>query len=340
MVPAGCNTQCAAGKTLGGAVKRVLLPLALATIVAVPVQALASGTLTRTFVSSTGVDSNPCTIAQPCATFAAAYAAAASNGIVAALDPGKYGPVTITSSITIDGNGWAAITAPLGPILTTAGIYIPAATSPNVILRGLTIDGANASAGSGPSMTYTSGIGYYGNGSLTVDGCVIRNMSGVGLEFFGNSTSASAQTLSISNTTINNAAQEGLVIFSGNTGPITASVVHSILINNADAIQVNATGAVAVAIKDSVISNNQAAISSFAGAGTTANVTVTRTQIANSIVGVSNGSATSTIWLAQSTVVNNNIPYDASQGPVKTYQNNYFASNGAGIGSLTNAAQQ
>ena len=30
-----------------------------------------NGTLTRSFVSSSGVDSNPCTITQPCASFAA-----------------------------------------------------------------------------------------------------------------------------------------------------------------------------------------------------------------------------------------------------------------------------
>ena len=40
--------------------------------------------LTRTFVSSTGVDSNPCNISQPCATFAHAYNVTAQIGIIAA----------------------------------------------------------------------------------------------------------------------------------------------------------------------------------------------------------------------------------------------------------------
>ena len=70
--------------------------------------------LTRTFVSSSGVDTNPCTTVAPCATFARAYSLVASNGIVAALDPGKYGPFTITGPVTIDGNGWAAVTASMG----------------------------------------------------------------------------------------------------------------------------------------------------------------------------------------------------------------------------------
>jgi hypothetical protein len=317
-------------------VKRVLQPVVLATVLAVPLPALATGTLTRTFVSSTGVDSNPCTTAQPCATFTAAYAAVAQNGIVAALDPGKYGPLTITGPVTIDGNGWAAITAPVGSALDTGGIVVNANSSDGIVLRGLTIDGAGASNGS----NVTNGIFFQSGGSLTVDHCTIRNVTGVGLYF--NSSATMAQTLSVSNTTIDQAAQQGLSIITGNTGTITASIVHSVLINNAGALQVNAevSGAIAAAVKDSVISNNQGAISSNAAAGTTANVTVTRTQIANNNVGVSNASATSTIWLAQSTLVGNGIVYDASSGPIETYQDNYFAGNGTAIGGLTNAAQQ
>src|SRR5580704_14914363 len=114
------------------------LPILVASL-AFSAQAEAAGTLTRSFVSSTGVDTNACTITAPCATFAAAYAAVVTNGIVAALDPGKYGPLTISTPVTIDGNGWAAITAPAN----NYGITVTA-TSGNVVLRGLTIDGAEA----------------------------------------------------------------------------------------------------------------------------------------------------------------------------------------------------
>src|SRR6202034_3326638 len=67
-----------------------------------------NGSLTRSFVSSTGVDTKTCTITAPCATFAHAYTAIGPNGIIAALDPGKYGPIAISTSLTINGNGWAA----------------------------------------------------------------------------------------------------------------------------------------------------------------------------------------------------------------------------------------
>ena len=57
-----------------------------------------NGTLTRSFVSSAGVDSNSCTITAPCATFAQAYSKISANGIIAALDPGKYGPLNIVGA--------------------------------------------------------------------------------------------------------------------------------------------------------------------------------------------------------------------------------------------------
>src|SRR5580704_8067253 len=104
------------------------LLIAAAVIASAPAQAQ-NGSLTRSFVSSAGVDTNPCTITQPCATFAHAYTAIGANGIIAALDPGKYGPLTITGPVTINGNGWAAITAPA----QGAGITINANTG-NVIL--------------------------------------------------------------------------------------------------------------------------------------------------------------------------------------------------------------
>lgn len=84
--------------------KRFILAAALALAVAIPAHAQ-NGTLTRSFVSSTGVDTNARTIAAPCATFAQAYTKVGVNGIVAALDPGKYGPITITTGVTINGNG-------------------------------------------------------------------------------------------------------------------------------------------------------------------------------------------------------------------------------------------
>src|SRR5438128_4271429 len=59
----------------------------------------------RTWVSGVGDDVNPCSRTAPCKTFAGAISKTADPGEIDALDPGGFGAVTITKSITIDGSG-------------------------------------------------------------------------------------------------------------------------------------------------------------------------------------------------------------------------------------------
>jgi hypothetical protein len=78
----GCSARCLGrahafiiiqqkgAKAMTRTATRIVLPLTLLTATlaqALPAQAV---TLTRTFVSAAGSDANPCTITQPCATFA------------------------------------------------------------------------------------------------------------------------------------------------------------------------------------------------------------------------------------------------------------------------------
>ena len=66
---------------------------------------LAQAQATRTWVSGVGDDANPCSRTAPCKTFAGAISKTANFGEIDALDPGGFGAVTITKSITIDGGG-------------------------------------------------------------------------------------------------------------------------------------------------------------------------------------------------------------------------------------------
>src|ERR1700742_1182796 len=56
---------------------------------------------TRTWVSGVGDDANPCSRTAPCKTFAGAISKTAASGEINVLDPGGFGGVTITKSITI-----------------------------------------------------------------------------------------------------------------------------------------------------------------------------------------------------------------------------------------------
>src|SRR5262249_51942054 len=60
---------------------------------------------TRTWVSGVGDDANPGSRTAPCKTFAGAISKTAAGGEIDCLDPGGFGSVTITKSLTIDGSG-------------------------------------------------------------------------------------------------------------------------------------------------------------------------------------------------------------------------------------------
>src|SRR5437879_3814434 len=101
----------------------------------------------RVFVSGLGNDANACTRTAPCRNFQRGHDAVAFGGEVVALDSAGYGPVTITKSVTITGEGvMAGITAASGSgiNIATAGI--------NVNLRSLSIQGN----GSGTSGIYAN----------------------------------------------------------------------------------------------------------------------------------------------------------------------------------------
>jgi hypothetical protein len=98
---------------------------------------MAQAQASRTWVSGVGDDANPCSRTAPCKTFAGAISKTAACGEIDALDPGGFGSVTITKSITIDGTGtFASILASL-----TNGIIINAASTDVVTIRGVSING-------------------------------------------------------------------------------------------------------------------------------------------------------------------------------------------------------
>src|SRR5215217_9643502 len=65
------------------------------------VTSLAQAQATRTWVSGVGDDANPCSRTAPCKTFAGAISKTATAGEINVLDPGGFGGVTITKSISI-----------------------------------------------------------------------------------------------------------------------------------------------------------------------------------------------------------------------------------------------
>jgi hypothetical protein len=108
-----------------------------------PASALAQAS--RTWVSGSGSDANPCSRTAPCQTFAGAILKTAARGEINCLDPAGYGGFTILHSITIK----CAYTEGGVLVAGTNAIVINAAATDTVILEGLDINGLGQGSLSG-----------------------------------------------------------------------------------------------------------------------------------------------------------------------------------------------
>src|SRR5436190_8504431 len=175
-------------------------------LVALAVPTAAFGQASRTWVSGVGDDVNPCSRTAPCKTFAGAISKTAAGGQISVLDPGGFGAVTITKSMTIDGAGTLA-----SALSTTNGIVISAATTDHVILRNLQIDGVGAG---------TNGIVVNTAKSVVVDNVVITNFLGSPGKGIVAQPSASAVNIFLNNVQINNVASNGIHANPGASGTV------------------------------------------------------------------------------------------------------------------------
>jgi hypothetical protein len=155
--------------------KRVQQSVRLLTIVllTLAVASRANAQATRTWVSGVGNDADPCSRTAPCKTFAGAISKTAASGEIDCLDPGGFGAVTITKSLTIDCYGQ---TGGILASLTTGIIVNGAGISVN--LRNLVIDGVgngvrgiNILQGNSVNLEHVTISGF-------VNECILLNASG------------------------------------------------------------------------------------------------------------------------------------------------------------------
>jgi len=134
---------------------------------------------TRTWVSGVGDDANPCSRTAPCKTFAGAISKTATAGEINVLDPGGFGAVTITKSITISSESPEAgvlVSGTNGIVISGAGVV--------VTLRGLDIQGLG---------TGLAGINFLNGSVLHVEKCTIRSFNAgaaAGISFTPSTASA------------------------------------------------------------------------------------------------------------------------------------------------------
>src|SRR5215207_9873521 len=107
----------------------------------------------RTWVSGVGDDVNPCSRTAPCKTFSGAISKTFINGEIDVLDPGGFGTINITKSMTLDGTQGSGFGSILSSGVNAVIVNIAAGNVNDplrtVRLRNLALNGTGASGAVG-----------------------------------------------------------------------------------------------------------------------------------------------------------------------------------------------
>jgi len=205
----------------------------------------ASAQATRTWVSGVGDDANPCSRTAPCKTFAGAISKTAGGGEINVLDPGGFGGVTITKSMTIRSTFEGGVL-----VSGTNAIVIAAGVNDQVILQGLDIEGLGTGLN---GITVTGAIK-----RVYVDKCWINGFTQNGINMA--STTSGAQLL-VTNSFITKSNVGVTIAGTSNVGSLVDTFVIG---NTTTSLAVNGAGVSGFAVR-SVLSGATNAITTSGG---------------------------------------------------------------------------
>ena len=270
----------------------------------------------RTWVSGVGDDVNPCSRTAPCKTFAGAIGKTEVGGEISVLDPGGFGAVTITKSITINGtpgNGYGSVTLGAGTTGIIINITDPADTKRTVRLNWLEINGVSVGL-NGVKILGTNLAGT----SVVVENTNIDGMTGRGIS----DERTNGGKLVVTNTSIRHTQDSAIRIAAGGVNKIDA-LLSNVRVHNSATAALTANGGAKVTVSNSVFSGSGIGLD-IEQANTEA--MVDRSTVSGNTIGIfTNGGAV--LRLSNSTVSHNGTGVN---GTVNSFTNNQFAGNGPG----------
>ena len=295
---------------------------------------IAQAQATRTWVSGVGDDVNPCSRTAPCKTFAGAISKTAIGGEIDALDPGGFGAVTITKSITIDGaSGFGSILAS-----SVTGVVINVGANVNdpqrrVTLRRLSINGAGATLG-------TRGVNVTVNGiaKLNVENCYIQNFTTAGIDITS-AEGAAGTRVAIRDTVITNTGTVGLQATNSNAAGFVSVAAERLSIENC-ASGVIAKDRTFITLRDSIVQACTTVGVSIQAPSNVAGINLEGTILLSVGTGVQRGGAGTTVDLSRSSILNNSVAVSVGAGAVNSHQNNVIANNTPGGGAVNPVGEQ
>jgi len=208
---------------------------------------------TRTWVSGVGDDVNPCSRTAPCKTYAGAISKTAKDGEISTLDPGGFGTLTITKSITVNGGGqgqgYGSVLSALAPQGFLINITDAADVRKTVRLNWLDINGAS---------TGTDGIRMINGLALIVENTNIDGLVGDGIDV--NVPGGNVEVY-IKNVSIRNTGTNGIVMTNSVGGGLVLATIENFSVNNSTGDGIEAGARAHITMRNGVISTHNSATS-------------------------------------------------------------------------------
>jgi len=290
-----------------------IVQICLLVTCAVACASIAKAQATRTWVSGVGDDVNPCSRTAPCKTYAGAISKTAKNGEISTLDPGGFGAVTITKSITINGGGGGQGYGSILSALAPQGVLINI-TDVNDIRKTVRLDWLNINGAS----TGTDGIRMIAGNALHVENTLIDGLVGDGIDV--NIAGANVAELYVNNVSIRNCVGNGIVTNASNAAGLVASSLTGVHIANCgDGFE--ATLRSVATIRNSTFStNNGASAAGIRVNGATSDVNVDTCSISYNTSGIRVDLGTARV--ANTVFGGNSTGLHNVGGTLKTYGDN------------------
>ena len=281
--------------------------------------ASANAQATRTWVSGVGDDFNPCSRTAPCKTFAGAISRTAKDGEISVLDPGGYGVVTITKSITINGTNGQGYGSILASLSTGVIVNIVDPTDVRRTVRLIALDINGASSGiTGVRILSTNLPGT----SVVIENSKIDGFTGRGIS----DERTNGGKLVVSDTTVRHTQDSGIRIAAGGVNRIDATLTN-VRVHNSAVAALTVNGGAKATVSNSVFSGSAIGLDIEQ---VNSSATVDNSTISGNTTGIfTNGGAV--LRLSNSTVSFNTTGVN---GTVNSFSNNRFTENGAG-GTIT-----
>jgi hypothetical protein len=272
---------------------------------------------TRTWVSGVGDDVNPCSRTAPCKTFAGAISKTAAGGEINCLDPGGFGAVTVTKSMTISCEAGTA------GLLVAAGnaINFNGGAADYLYLKGLDFEGLNHTTGG----VGVNGVSFNTGATLHVEDCSIRDFSGAGILV----KPAANATFVVQRTTLFDNTGSGIKVVP--TGGVINGSLDKVSMNKNTGSGMTVDGfsgavGINVSMRDSTANGNGTGV--LATSAVAINVMIEGSTVANGGTGIQAANAGATVRVGSSIVTGNGTAINGAN--VLSYGNNQINGNAGG----------